>query len=279
MAGEIAKPQFGRPIRTKTKADSSPVTPVDIEINDFFYDWSTHYPDLGYIAEEGNGQTYKEYILYVDPLDGTGAYARGMATASIIATIMHVQNDRGTPVTTFIHNPVTEETWYAVKGDGAHKLSDGRRLPLLSPSVGRIKTAVCAWPDASHNLEHVSRQISQAYQEGFSDQQMGAFGIGGGLIAQGTLDTTACGVSSAVETAAMMLLVNEVGGVAIDLNGDPIVDFELGEWKGKTDFLLPNGAIIASDQATAEKLLAFINKHKIEEDFMPVYKGPVLFER
>jgi myo-inositol-1(or 4)-monophosphatase len=262
QAGRIARQHFGRPVTTTTKADGTPVTPVDIEINDFFRKWSERYSGLGYIAEEGNGQTYKEYILYVDPLDGTGAYARGMATTTIIATIMHVQNGRGAPKTTFIHNPITGETWHALKGDGAHKLSDDRRLPLLSPSTGRIKTAVCACPGASHNLEHVSRQISRAYSQGFSDQQMGAFGIGGALVAQSTLDATACGQSSAVETAAMMLLVTEVGGVAIDLNGDPIADFKLGKWKGKDDFLLPHGAILARDQAAAEKLLAFIRQHR-----------------
>lgn len=53
----------------------------------------------------------------------------------------------------------------------------------------------------------------------------------------------------------MSLIVKEAGGVAVDLNGSPIERFEFGIHKGKEDFLLPRGAILASDIKVAEALL------------------------
>ncbi len=79
----------------------------------------------------------------------------------------------------------------------------------------------------------------------FLDQQMGAFAIGGGLIASGLLHTTAISDGSAVEAAAMSLIVREAGGVAVDLHGKEILTFAFGEHKNKSDFLLPHGAVFA----------------------------------
>lgn len=269
--GQIAVQQFGRSIKSQTKADGSTVTPVDIAINQALRKWSRQFSALGYIGEEGNGDTDKEYILYVDPYDGTNTLERGMATGTVIASVMHVQNGRGLPMDAVIHNPMTGEIWHALRTAGALKGDRHGTTELsVAPPSQKIRTAVCAWPGASHNLERVSDSMRDAYSKGFSDQQMGAFGIGGGLIAQGTLDATACGEGSARETAAMLLLAQEAGGVGITItNGEVITDFALGKFKGQVDFLLPDGAIIAKDLETARRLRQLIMDIGYEHDPMP----------
>lgn len=259
---------FGKNIEYTLKDDNTPLSVIDTTINDSFADWVKLIPNLGMIGEEGNQDTGNKFLLLVDPLDGTGAFLRGMATCTVIATIMKMKDDnQGEAVCSVIYNPITKEVWCGEDGEGAYKMfgrTGTEEILHVSPRKhgGVIRTAICAWPEASHDMLKVSQGIASDFL--FNDQQMGALGIGGALVAQGTIDATVCGVTSAVEVAAMSLLVKEAGGVCIDLCGKPINSFELGVWKGKEDFLLPNGAIVASDQTVAKTLLDHIHKDVVK---------------
>lgn len=250
--GEIAYRRFGEINLVTDKSDGTPVTPVDIEINHQLA-VEAKKRKLGYLGEEGNGDESKRFRLVADSLDGTGAFARGMATATIILTLM----EDGRPIMAVIHNPVTKQTWAAKKSGGAWYSTDNSPMQMKATvdrnPTGRWRTAICVWPGVDQPFaDFQTRVLSDAR---FSDQQMGAFGLGGGLIASGLLHGTAISATSAVETLAMSLIVKEAGGVAIDLRGNLIESFELGMHKGKLDFLLPHGAILASNYTVAEALL------------------------
>lgn len=250
-----AKPiaeQFGRQHVSEDKTDGTPVTPIDIKVNQTFLELAKSW-NIGFIGEEGNGQAHSDTYLFVDPLDGTGAYARGMATATVIASVMR----NGKPYMAVIHNPVTNQTWWSLIGNGAYYSRNGkteRELLVSKENPSYWRTAICAWPGVDDPFTHFKAAVLAS--NSFSDQEMGAFGIGGGMIASGTLHATAISATSAVESAAMSLIVTEAGGIAVDLHGNELGTFELGEHKGKQDFLLPNGAIFASTSAAAEALLA-----------------------
>jgi fructose-1,6-bisphosphatase/inositol monophosphatase family enzyme len=85
--------------------------------------------------------------------------------------------------------------------------------------------------------------------------------ITGGLIASGWMHGSIFGGSSAVETAAMQLIVTEAGGIASDFSGNPLQGYELKpDLSGKLDFYLPHGAIMASDMALAEQLAQIVQQ-------------------
>ena len=250
-AGRIINTTFGTPIAEKTKEDFTPLSAIDIAVNNDLRKWAA-YRKIGYIGEEGNGNTYAEYILTVDSLDGTGAYLRGMATATVIATIMKMEGQIGTPIKAVIHNPITRQTWRAEVGKGTYHSRNGQKPELVSvvETRGQYKTAICSWPGVGPEFLEFNHKVITDRHQRFSDQQMGGFGIGGGLIASGLLHATAIGgPTSAVETCAMSLIIREAGGVAMSLHGDRMKIFELGEHKGKIDFLLPNGAILGEAHA------------------------------
>jgi fructose-1,6-bisphosphatase/inositol monophosphatase family enzyme len=251
LAGSAISKQFGQRLRVSNKEDATPVTAVDRLINTQLARYAEQ-SQLGFLGEEGNGAEHADTYLYVDPLDGTGAYIRGIATATVIASIMY----HGTPVYAIIHNPVTAQTWIASNGGGTqYSYRNGSFQSLkVPPADPQWLTAICAWPGVDHTFAHFQKRVLES--DLFSDQQMGAFGIGGGMIASGTLHATAISATSAVETAAMSLIVREAGGVVIDLQGRPIQQFAFGEHKGKQDFLLPDGAILACNMQAAEALLA-----------------------
>lgn len=255
-ASKLISAEFGKNHVVKDKADATPVTAIDEAINDDLRLWAIDH-GLGFIGEEGNSIGTAEFYLYADPLDGTAAFIRGMATATTIATIMRFDGiTSSTPLLAVIHNPITGQTWSAQRDKGAYaSIGNNRQIQakVNAPSAGRWRSAICAWPGVDERFAEFNRKVIGSTQ--FSDQQMGAFGLGGGLIASGLLHATAISATSAVETAAMSLIVREAGGVALDLYGKRLEHFTLGMHKGKFDFLLPNGALMASSQEIADALL------------------------
>lgn len=256
-SARLISDRFGILHSAVQKDDNTPVTAIDREINAELCAWATK-QGFGFIGEEGNGSIEDpSYYLYADPLDGTGAFLRGMATATTIATLMKFDGIYGTPLMSVIHNPITGQTWRAQQDYGSYK-SIGKHdswIParINPPTTGRIRTAICAWPGVDGRYEAFRRNVAEMSK--FSDQQMGAFGLGGGLIASGLIDATAISPTSAVETAAMSLIVREAGGIVLDLNGKTIERFKLGIHKNKLDFLLPDGAVLAASQEIADALL------------------------
>lgn len=253
-AGQIISDNFGLPHDVTDKNDGTPVTAIDHQINTLFALFAEKH-GIGFIGEEGNGDIDCNWVLYVDPLDGTGAFLRGMATCTVVASIMFM----GEPITAIIHNPITGQTWSAEENNFcSHWRNEGAGEVLVrtnNPESVPYKTAICAWPGVDERFLRFQKRIVE--DSFFSDQQMGAFAIGGGLIASGLLDATAISGGSAVEAAAMSLIVREAGGVAVDLYGKELGTFEFGEHKNKSDFLLPHGALFASNKQVVEALLSF----------------------
>ncbi|HEY0964478.1 MAG TPA: inositol monophosphatase family protein [Candidatus Paceibacterota bacterium] len=238
------------------KGDRTPVTVVDTVINNQFKAWAVEH-QLGFIGEEGNGIEVADHYLYVDPLDGTGAFLRGMATSTIVVSIMKRHGHFGIPIMSVIHNPITGQTWTAEKDGGAFY---SRRQALTKTSVQHppperpALITLCMIPDADERFRALHAAVEKLGDR-FSDQQMGAFALGGGLIASGHIHATAISATSAVETAAMSLIVSEAGGVCVDLRGKTLNQFEFTTHKGKRDFVIPHGAILASNAELATAIV------------------------
>jgi len=242
------------------KDNDTPVTRLDCKINDVMMHWAKE-NNLGYVGEEGNGPTDAEYVLYVDPLDGTEAFLRGMNTSTIIASILHMKDGYGTPEVSIIHQPLGNRTWIGTANKPTRFYQNdsvyGNEISCTSAHDQKIKTAICVFPGASHHIKEVSGVIIS--DSNFDDQQMGGFGIGGALVASSLIHATAIASTAATEAAAMMLIVKGAEGKAYDLLGRPIVSFKFGEVRGKPDFILPDGALFTTDQTIAELVLKIIS--------------------
>lgn len=238
------------------KTDESPVTQTDEYVNHYMGQVAQKY-GLGYIAEEGNGAADKKRILLVDPIDGTIAFMRGMNTATVIATIMEMDGNKGTPVMSCIHEPLSGRTWVGeIARETLYYAGDTEpSRPKVFFDYNKsdqivIRTNICAFPGASHNLVAVKRHVESS--QGFNNQDLGGFGIAVPLIVSNLLDVTMIGRTSAVEAAAMQLIIRGAGGIALDLSGYELDRYRLGNVRGKVDFELPQGALFATDQHIAE---------------------------
>lgn len=242
------------------KSDQTPRTDLDQLINNNFSNVARR-NNIGFVGEEGNGAVDKRVMLFVDPIDGTGAFTRGMNTASVIATVMAMDGNEGTPLFSIIYEPLRDAMWIGQKDKPTMLLSSTgqkMRLPMLQLLAPQPwKTNICVFPGAGYRLAAVKARIESDPR--FSQQDMGAFGISGGLIASGIIHAAAIAPTSAVESAAMSLIVKGVGGVTVDLNNRYLISFALGtDRKGKVDFLLPHGALFASNVEIAETIIATI---------------------
>lgn len=263
---EAARPisdNFRKPHTVKIKEDGTPVTSVDLAVHENLKRWTSHFPGLGYIGEEGNDFSEKcQHTLYVDPLDGTNAYRRGQANSTTVATLMrHVEGNSWEPAEAVIHDPIGGWTWSVSRGedtltqsnrDGVVEVHENHLVGLLAP----YQVTVCVWPNVPHNLDEVLRLIKD--RPDYQDQAFGSIALGAGLIASGGMHATLFGGKSAVETAAMSLIVRGAGGLATDFSGEHLGLYELAKQNGKLDFVLPNGAIMSSHKMLTKDLVQIV---------------------
>lgn len=122
-AGEIARSYF-RPgektvARIHKKADGSPVTEADLAANLFLEKRLRQLmPDAGWLSEESAdppGRMEHDFVLVVDPIDGTRSFSAGDPVWAVSLALVHRQR----PVIGVVHAPALNETYVAVKDFGA----------------------------------------------------------------------------------------------------------------------------------------------------------------
>lgn len=263
FAGAPIRDHFRLTNQSTLKSDNTPVSEVDLAVHERFLNWICGFPHVGYIGEEGDAfHPSHSYALYVDPLDGTSAYLRGIAAATVAVSLMHRLDDTWwEPMSSVIHDPINEWTWSATKGGKGFVQhgSKGGQIPSAVRYPQQLwKVTAVAWRNAPCKLEAIREALQQRSE--MEHQSFGATAIGGGLIASGLTDAVLFGGRSAVETAAMSLIVRSAGGVATDLSGTPLEAYELIEHNGKFDFLLPKGSIMSSCQTLTDRLVEIVKQ-------------------
>ncbi|SEG83167.1 myo-inositol-1(or 4)-monophosphatase [Nonomuraea solani] len=92
----------------------------------------TAFPSHSVIAEESGlvGEAGGQWTWLVDPLDGTNNVAIGLPTYVVGVALLR----DGLPVLGVVHDPVSSQTWSAVRGRGAVCSSGVRLTPSYAPS-------------------------------------------------------------------------------------------------------------------------------------------------
>lgn len=134
MGGELALHYFDRGFRTAWKHDGSPVTEADLAVDAAIREeLALHRPDDALLTEEGgasDGESTRRWL--VDPIDGTSWFVDGMPHWGVHIAL----EERGEVVLGIITRPAFGLTWWAAKGDGAHR-SD-RDEPLRVSTTPRL---------------------------------------------------------------------------------------------------------------------------------------------
>ena len=244
QVGAIVDTEFGK---LSEKQGQTPLATIANDTTAHFKQWATA-QGIGFA---GSKHENNELVLSISTIDGEGAFLRGMATSTIAATVLRMNAEGyGEPLVAIIHNPVTKEFWWAQNGYGAY-YTRGENEPQ---KVSVAHTPPQPWYINMHSQATETDRVYLAVVgivksnvRVFSDQQMGAFAIGGGLIARGLLHATATRMKRANETAPMSLIVREAGGVAINLHSKDLTRFKLKD----QGFVQSTGAIFACNKDVA----------------------------
>ena len=264
-AGRHIKNDFRQPSVVKIKEDGSPVTDTDMAIHNELLTWANHH-NIGYIGEEGNGDVDNDVILYVDPLDGTSSFAAGIPTVTIAASIMiRTESGRYKPIRSIIYEPITGWGWCGF-GTHAFVFTENNLYNSTTIKVGSTPEPACVTtifpPGPFRSFSNIRKNITAV--EHITEKTCRSTALCGGLIASGAQHALAFGGGSAAEVCAILPILNGAGAVMSDLSGNPISTFELGEHKGKPDFLLPNGFLAACDSELWRDMLTLVEETRAD---------------
>ncbi|HBZ49540.1 MAG TPA: inositol monophosphatase [Halieaceae bacterium] len=241
-------------------ADELDRLPVDSKgVNDFvsevdknseqeiIYQLKKTYPDHAFIGEESGrtGPENAEYVWFIDPLDGTTNYLRGIPHYAVSIACSF----KGKLEHAVVHNPVLREEFTASRGRGAQ--FNGRRM-RVSQSNG-LEGALIG--TGTPFLGHCETYLPQ-YAATLSDiagrcagiRRAGAASLDLAYVAAGRLDGFWEMGLAPWDIAAGALLIKEAGGLISDFTG--------------AEKYLESGNVVAGNPRAFKSVLQIVASHQ-----------------
>lgn len=244
-AGQIIRANFSLGMLRSWKPDETPLTVTDTAVNQLVLETlGRDFPHVRVLAEEGNSSHESaEFTVMCDPVDGTIPFSLGVPVTTFCISVIA----GNTPLSAAIHDPFEGRTWTAEKGKGTVLRVEGRGLyekPTINPvkvsnhqSISLSNSCMIWWQGSQYNLHEVCAKLMAAGGKWINPASVAYFG---GLIATGTFEASIFPSQNGLETAAMQLVVEEAGGKATDIYGNPLEYDAKGKIRGH---IISNGHI------------------------------------
>ena len=221
---EIARSVFRRDVEVRAKPDRTYVTQADTAIERVIRTRIlAAYPDHGLVGEEyGTEAGEARTRWYIDPIDGTHNFIRGVP---VFGTLLAVEHD-GELQAGVLSAPALHERWWASRGGGAwaRSIDDDAPRRIAVSSVASLDDAQVLY-GASADLDRSGeapgfRELLGAV---WRERGLGDF-WGYALLAAGAAEAMIEVDLSAWDVAAPFLLVEEAGGRVTDFEGRRALD-------------------------------------------------------
>jgi histidinol-phosphatase len=221
-ADTISLRHFRRDLQISTKPDHTLVTQADQGIETLVREriMAAH-PGHGIVGEEYGSEAMESSVRwYVDPIDGTHNYVRGVP---LFATLLAVERD-GELQLGVLSAPALAERWFAWRGGGAWAVRDGEKRRLAVSRIATTSEAQILYSspgevEASSWAPGFAGLIRRAWRDrGFGDFW------GYALLAEGAAEAMIEVGIHPWDLAAPLVLVEEAGGRMTDLGGRRGVD-------------------------------------------------------
>jgi len=219
-ADAIALGHFRQDVEVARKPDRSFVTAADTAIERLIRDRvASTFPEHGVVGEEyGSDRPGSSVRWYVDPIDGTHNYLRGVP---VFATLLAVERD-GELQAAVLSAPALGGRWHAWRGGGAWA-----RWQATGASARRIQVSAISAIDEAQVLYAGTRDVVASGRapgfEGLLDAAWRERGLGDfwgyTLIAEGAAEAMIEVELSIWDTAAPAVLVEEAGGRVTNFDG------------------------------------------------------------
>jgi myo-inositol-1(or 4)-monophosphatase len=243
-AGTLALASRATPLRTWHKANKSPVSEADIEVDRLLKArLMAETPDYGWLSEESvddRARTQRRRVWIVDPIDGTRAYLAGSADWVVSAALV----EDGRPILGAIFAPVEQAMFVAVRGAGATR----NGAPVQVSGGSDMKSARIAGPRGPLS------SLATLLPEIVSVPKIHSLALRLARVAEGTLEAAFVSHSGHDwDLAAADLLVHEAGGALTTLGGEPPI-------YNRADPV--HGPLFAAGRARHAALAAIVREHR-----------------
>lgn len=212
QAGRMLLERFldpaGMVIRDKDDGINNLVTEMDTAAEEMIRTVLCAVEGVVFLGEESGGdQDLTKPTWVVDPIDGTVNYAHGLPVWCV--SIAVVQENE--PVVGVIHNPVLNETFTAVKGEGA--FLNGTRLRVSTQGELRRSLLVTGFPyNINENPHGTIDAFGAVLGHGVAVRRLGSAALDLAYVAAGRFEGFWEVHLHPWDVAAGLLLVNEAGG-------------------------------------------------------------------
>ena len=229
------------------------VTSSDVAVQDYLCSrLGELLPGSGFLCEEEDMHDIsREYTWIIDPIDGTANYSRGIAQCAICVALMHEKEI----VSGVVYLPYAEELFHAVRGGGAWL--NGTQISVSSRPFAN--SVLCTALPVYHkeHAEVCSRIIADAFGRINDIRRFGACAPELCYLAMGRCELYFEYLLSPWDFAAASLILEEAGGVLVDLEGKPLSCKE------------PSGVVAANSQENLSKMLDIIHRFtEIEKEVL-----------
>jgi myo-inositol-1(or 4)-monophosphatase len=211
-AGQLALAKFRAPLKIWNKSGGSPVSEVDVAVNEFLQErLRDQSGKIGWLSEETEDDPERlkaRQVWIIDPIDGTRAYIGGGPDWSIAAAM----TEDGRPAIAVVYAPVGDEMFVAVAGQGA-----SRNGSPITANDGEIAGARIAGPPG------YLRRLQEAAPSIITVPKIRSLALRFAFVAHGHIDVAfASRNAHDWDLAAADLLVHEAGGALTTFTGQSL---------------------------------------------------------
>ena len=208
-ADALSLPRFRSGLAIETKPDLTPVTEADRAVeSELRRILAKERPDDAILGEEEGAVGAGTRRWFVDPIDGTRNYSRGIP---VWATLIALESD-GVVQLGVVSAPAMARRWWAERGAGA--FANGDRIHVSA--ISTIENSVLSFA-IENEVPAIARRAWHA--RGFGDFWSYM------LIAEGSVDGAFDGPGvKEWDLAATQVIVEEAGGRFSDFSGEHRID-------------------------------------------------------
>ncbi len=208
------------------KNDNSPLTQADLVSHRIICDSlaaiSSGIPVLSEESAEIPFEARRNWrsLWLVDPLDSTREFLNRNGEFTVNVALMR----GGVPILGVVYAPATDVAYFAVEGDGAHKLEAGSVKPIHTPAMCNPEPKVIV---SRRHRDSVDGMHAELEKIGIDPSRCEFIPMGSSLkfcmVAEGSADLyLRNGPTMEWDTAAAQCVLEMAGGSVSDLDGNPL---------------------------------------------------------
>ncbi len=213
--GTTALRRYRIGIAARAKEDGTPVTDADLDAEGAARRWiESHFPGDAIVGEEyGGAPSATGRSWYIDPIDGTKTFMRGVPLWGSMAAVV----ENGVVLAGAVRYPALGEIIAAGRGLGAH--ANGVRCHVSE--VARIEDALLLTTNARSGDDAIPRERWRSLADRAALVRTWGDCYGYLLVASGRAEVMYDPKLDPWDAAAVEVIVEEAGGRFTDVKGEP----------------------------------------------------------